>query len=648
MSISAIETGITIYFRRVLAGFVLLAGTALSAEEPPSAAELYGALPLARDVRLSPDGNSLALIAAVQGREQFVIWHLDGAPPTNLATGDSEPRWFAWKDDGHLLAGIYYGDFRNYHKGAMSTRTLAFDADGSRHVTVLNFADLSRVAGAVPQFQDHLLSPLPDDPDHVLMQVGPVERPRTPDVFKVDIHSGEPQRVLDNRLGVFEWLADWRGVVRIGKGYVDGRARFYGRLGADTEWMRLADADGGDEDALTPIALSDTDPATIYWEVRRADGFIELREYDGRAGRMGKVIAGAPGVDTHGVVIAGKLVGYRFGDGDVTYFDADWQKMANSVRKVLPDRRIELVDRSADGKRFLVFATAIGQAPSYWLLDLRGPKAVLNPLFQNYDAIPPEQIAPVTEVTYTARDGLEIPAFLTLPVNRKPGPLPFVVLPHGGPLARDTGQFDYMAQFLAALGYGVLQPQFRGSTGRGWVFEQAGYGQWGRKSQDDITDGTHWLIDQGYADPGRIAIAGASYGGYAALMGAEREPALYRCAVSISGVADLAHLVNEVGTTYGGLTSIPDVKEKDVPLTAISPVKHTGALQVPVLLMHGRRDFTVPVDHSEAMERALRHVDKPVEAVYFDDADHFFTREKDRVAMLRTLQSFLRRVMPAS
>jgi dipeptidyl aminopeptidase/acylaminoacyl peptidase len=641
MSISATERFLNC-LRLVLAASLLLAGTALFADEPPTPAELYGTLPLARDVRLSPDGNSLALIAAVQGREQFVIWHLGGGPPTNLATGESEPRWFAWKDDGHLLAGIYYGDFRNYRTGSMSTRTLAFAADGSRHV-VLNFADLSRIAGAVPQFQDHLLSVLPGDPDHVLLQVGPIERPRTPDVFAVDIHSGEPERILNNRLGVVDWLADPQGVVRLGKGYVDGRARFYGRLEAHADWVRLADADGGDEDSLTAVALSDADPATIYWEVRRPDGFTELRDYDARLGRMGKVIAGAPDKDAHGAVVNGKLVGYRFGDDDVTYFDADWQKMANAVRKVLPGRHIELVDRSADGKRFLALATAIGQPSSYWLLDLRGPKPVLNPLFQNYEAIPPEQIAPVTEVTYSARDGLEIPAFLTLPVGRVPGPLPFVVLPHGGPLARDTGQFDYLAQFLARLGYGVLQPQFRGSTGRGWSFEQAGYGQWGRKSQDDITDGTHWLIDKGYADPARIIIAGASYGGYAALMGAAREPALYRCAISISGVADLAHLVNEVGATYGGLTSIPDVKETDVPLTAISPVKHAGAIQVPVLLLHGRRDFTVPVEHSEAMERALRHVDKPVEAVYFDDADHFFTREKDRVDMLQALQSFLTR-----
>jgi dipeptidyl aminopeptidase/acylaminoacyl peptidase len=204
-----------------------------------------------------------------------------------------------------------------------------------------------------------------------------------------------------------------------------------------------------------------------------------------------------------------------------------------------------------------------------------------------------------------------------------------------------------MAQFLAHLGYGVLQPQFRGSTGRGWKFEQAGYGQWGRKSQDDITDGTRWLIEAGYADPARIAIVGSSYGGYAALMGVVREPALYRCAVSISGVADLSHLVDEVGATYGGLTSIPDIKDPTVPLAAISPAKHAAAIQVPVLLMHGRVDFTVPVEHSEAMERALRHVDKRVEAVYFDEADHFFTHEKDRIAMLQTLQSFLEKTMPA-
>jgi len=641
MSISATKRALTC-LRWVLAGVISLAGTALLAEDSPSAAELYGTLPLARDVRLSPDGNALALIAAVQGREEFVIWHLDGRPPTNLSTGESEPRWFAWKDDSHLMAGLYYGDFGNYKNGSMSTRALAFDADGSRHV-VLNFADLSRVAGLVPQFQDRMLSPLPNDPDHVLMEVGPVERPRTPDVFKVDIRTGEPERIINNRLGVFQWLADPQGVVRLGKGYVDGRARFYGRLSAESDWLRLADADGGDEDSLTPVALSAEDPAVIYWEVRRADGFSELRDYDGHVGRMGKVLAGAPGMDAHGVVIDGRLVGYRMGDGDVTYFDADWQARANSVRKVLPGYHVELVDRSVDGKRFLALATALGQASSYWLLDLRGSKPLLNPLFQNYDAIPPEQIAPVREISYAARDELEIPAYLTLPSGHAAGPMPFVVLPHGGPLARDTGQFDYMAQFFAALGYGVLQPQFRGSTGRGWTFEQAGYGQWGRKSQDDITDGTHWLIDKGYADPARIIIAGASYGGYAALMGAAREPGLYRCVVSISGVADLAHLVGEVGGTYGGLTSIPDVKDKDVPLTSISPVKHASAIQAPVLLMHGRLDFTVPVEHSEAMERALKHVDKAVEAVYFDGADHFFTREKDRIEMLRTLQSFLTR-----
>jgi len=618
----------------------MLAGPALFAEEPPSAAELYGTLPLARDVRLSPDGNSLALIAAVQGREQFVIWHLAGGPPTSLVTGEAEPHWFAWKDDGHLLAGLYYGDFKNYRNGAMSTRALVFDADGSRHV-VVNFADLSRVTGLVPQFQDHLLSTLPGDPDHVLMQVGPVERPRTPDVFLVDIHTGEPKRLIDNRLGVFEWWADPHGVVRLAKGYLDGEARFYGRLDASSPWVRLSEADGGAEDRLTPVALSEDDPYQIYWQVRREDGFTELRDYDGRNGHMGKVIAGAPAIDAHGAVVDGRLVGYRLGNGDVTYFDPAWEKMANSVRKVLPGHHVELIDRSADGKRFLAYATATGQAPSYWLLDLRGPKALLNPLFQNYDAIPPEQIAPVSEVSYKARDGLDIPAFLTLPVGRKAGPIPFVVLPHGGPLASDSGQFDYMAQFLASQGFGVLQPQFRGSTGRGWKFEQAGYGQWGRKSQDDITDGTHWLVEQGYADPSRIAIIGSSYGGYAALMGVEREPALYRCAVSISGVADLSRLVDEVGSTYGGRTSIPDVKEDAVPLASISPVKHAGAIQVPVLLMHGRRDFTVPAEHSEAMERALKHVDKPVEAVYFDEADHFFTREKDRIEMLKTLQSFL-------
>jgi dipeptidyl aminopeptidase/acylaminoacyl peptidase len=250
-------------------------------------------------------------------------------------------------------------------------------------------------------------------------------------------------------------------------------------------------------------------------------------------------------------------------------------------------------------------------------------------------------VAAIRRIAYKARDGLTIPGLLTLPQGYQGGPIPFIVLPHGGPTAHDTAEFDYMTQFLASLGYGVLQPQFRGSDGYGLTLRKAGYGQWGRKMQDDIADGTRWLIEQGYADKARIAIAGFSYGGYAALMGGIRDPDLYACVVAGAPVADLAQFVDDEGYAYGRKTSIPDVKDPDVPLALISPVKRAREMKSPVLLMHGRLDFTVPVAHSEAMERQLNFYGRPVKAVYFDQADHYFGRETDRVEMLRTMGEFL-------
>ena len=214
-------------------------------------------------------------------------------------------------------------------------------------------------------------------------------------------------------------------------------------------------------------------------------------------------------------------------------------------------------------------------------------------------------------------------------------------MPHGGPAQHDSLAFDYMTQFFAALGYGVLQPQYRGSTGHGLALFKAGYGQWGRKMQDDIADGTRWLVEQGYADKARMAIVGFSYGGYAALMGGIRDPDLYACVVAGAPVADFAQFVTDMGHHPGHKTSIPEVRDPDVPLAQISPVKRAKEIKAPVLLVHGRLDFTVPVEHSEAMEQELKFYDRPVKAVYFDQADHYFGREADRVAMLQTVGEFL-------
>jgi dipeptidyl aminopeptidase/acylaminoacyl peptidase len=278
----------------------------------------------------------------------------------------------------------------------------------------------------------------------------------------------------------------------------------------------------------------------------------------------------------------------------------------------------------------------------WWILDRTTNPISLWPAFEEYPDITPERVAPVREVTYKARDGLEIPAFVTVPLGYKEGPIPFIVLPHGGPYVCEGNQYDYESQFLASRGWGVLRPNFRGTSCYGPAFEQRGYGQWGYAMQDDVTDGTKWLIDQKLADPSHICIVGGSYGGYAALEGAVKEPNLYRCAAAWAPVTDLLTLRRDWQKhVMHSEAAIEHIGEDDDRLDAASPARHAEAIQIPILLMHGEKDFTVQVNQSKQMESRLRSEGKMVEAVYLDDADHYRLQFAARLAWMKTLESFL-------
>ena len=201
--------------------------------------------------------------------------------------------------------------------------------------------------------------------------------------------------------------------------------------------------------------------------------------------------------------------------------------------------------------------------------------------------------------------------------------------------------FDFLVQFIATRGYGVLQPQFRGSTGYGASFQAAGLQQWGLKMQDDVTDGTRWLVEQKLADPARIAIVGASYGGYSALMGAVREPELYRAAAAIAPVTDLKLMfVSDFDFLFNDLNR-PRIGTDSAILEKTSPTSNVERIRIPVLLVHGRKDYTVPVAQSERLAEALSKAGKPFDAVYLDEADHFLSRGDDRLATLKALAKFL-------
>jgi dipeptidyl aminopeptidase/acylaminoacyl peptidase len=258
-------------------------------------------------------------------------------------------------------------------------------------------------------------------------------------------------------------------------------------------------------------------------------------------------------------------------------------------------------------------------------------------------------------VDYRASDGLALRGVLTLPPGRQPKALPLVVLPHGGPAARDYPGFDWWAQAFASRGYAVFQPNFRGSSGYGIQFRNAGMGEWGRKMQTDISDGVADLAKRGIVDPKRACIVGASYGGYAALAGVTVQQGLYRCAVSVAGVADLSDmLVYERKSSDGPLSSsvrywrafMGASSSSDSRLTPITPASLAKQADAPVLLIHGNKDTIVPIDQSETMESALKRAGKPVELVTMDNEDHWLSREETRIVMLKSAVAFVEKYNP--
>jgi dipeptidyl aminopeptidase/acylaminoacyl peptidase len=397
---------------------------------------------------------------------------------------------------------------------------------------------------------------------------------------------------------------------------------------------------------FVPLAIDSTINSLYALKKRGGRYALHTIRLDGSMAEA--LVAENPRVDIDDVIRFGngkRVIGYTFAEEDrsAVYFDPEFKSLSASLSKALPNLpMISFVDASRDGRKVLVFASSDSDPGRYYLFDKQAKRLteamLARPQFQG------RQLASVKPVSVSAADGTQIPAYLTVPRGKEAKNLPAVILPHGGPSARDEWGFDWLAQFLAARGYVVVQPNYRGSAGFGdaWL-NKNGFRNW-RTSIGDISSSARWLAAQGIADPNRIAIVGASYGGYAALQSAAADPSLYKAVAAIAPVTDLAQLKQD-SRNFSNHWLVNELVGSGPHVAAGSPLRNAAAISAPVLLVHGTMDSNVRYHHSQKMDAALRGAGKQSELVTFNGIDHYFDDSSARTEMLTRLGSLLERTI---
>jgi len=612
---------------------LLGAGPALAA--PHSVEELLRPVRV-RDIALSPDGTSVALALRSQNEAADVLTIVEvgadlRAAPLKFSLGARDRvsiNWVDWATTRRLLVGVTVDD--GTEDSIPSRRIMAIDADGAnpRMLFENQTALLRRAIGL-----DRVVGRVPGSATQVLM---PAWTGHNYNLFRVDVESGAATQIARGRTGTFAWrVDDGRPALRYDHNESGTTVRVYGHSGAaDEDWSLIAQYARVHSDVLDWEYAGDAPgPGRIFVRTRK-DGAdtANIYPFDMATKALGAPLGGVHDYDLYRVF----SIGEQF--AGVSYF-ADTLTYALTDQKL--QKHLEGVQRYFKGEAS-VFVRGIDRAASRLLLEVVGPRAPrdyylydiahakLDFLISARDWLEPERLARIEVRRPRMRDGTTITSYLTRPNDAPAGPLPLVVMPHGGPESRDTVDFDAMAQAFAAQGWLVLQPNFRGSSGYGRRFAEAGHRQWARRMQDDVTDAVNDLVQQGIADRRRIVIYGASYGGYAALAGAVVTPDLYRAAVSLAGVSDLDSFLNYTRRKGGAdsaqyehwTTLIGDSETDAAAIGAASPRQHAAEIRIPILLMHGTADETVPIAQSRMMKQALDAAGKSVRLVVFEGEDH--------------------------
>jgi dipeptidyl aminopeptidase/acylaminoacyl peptidase len=646
--------------KTILALIGLALSSVGSAETSPPAAtpatlapltlENFAAQPFLDDPELSPDGRWVAAKSAVEGRQILAMIPLfdKSQKPTllNLDPSKMAVDWWQWVNDDWLLVGVSANQDVEGETWRLS-RVLAVQK-GTAKVNFLGWKDAGQNAGDV-------IWVAKDGTPRILLgiqnSIFSNDLDFWPEVREFDVSTGKSKIVVRRRGTVGTYYADGSGTVRLGYGYnPDSRiATLLYRENGTSDFKILARANYKKDEEISFPSLFLPEPGKAL-TADDAEGFEAIYELDLKTLQRGKKIFGVPNYDVGGIVrnaqgdgIAGvSLIEDR---ARIHWVDPGLAETQADFDKAVGAGRAQIIGWDRTRNALLVLVGGPDQAGAYYYYN-RSEGGSLRLIGHVDRVLKTRKLAPVKTIHYKTRDGLDLAAVLTLPSNREAKNLPLILLPHGGPQSRDSERWDWWVQYLAWKGYAVVQPNYRGSTGFGKALFEKGYGEWGLKMQDDLNDAVTHLAKEGVVNAKRVCIAGGSYGGYAAMRGAQRDGGLFRCAISYAGVSDLAALARFDRQSLFGREYSDDLKQKAPNFDAVSPLRAPEQFSTPILLMHGKLDLRVPVKQSRAMADKLKAAGKTYRYVEQPLADHFFSRAEDRLEFLKEMDAFLAKYNP--
>jgi len=603
-----------------------------------------------REMRLSPSGKYLGALVPAGGRVRLAIIDVEtkSLSIAGALQGD-DIDWFEWVNDDRLVFSAI--DLQSGLGEQRGEGLFAVNRDGKEFRVLAPTLKGQSDRGQFVYRRTRLLA-VPGDRSDDILVVSNDPDARYPDVYRMDTRTGRKTLKSSDKPGdITAWLADRQGAVRAAVEIDKGTTvRVYWRPDETSKWVRIEEANHRDA-MFIPVAFDGDGTLLVTSNIGRDTWAIYRYDSDKRA--LGDELAAHPQVDLKAGLIfdreKNRIVGlsYQADRPGHVWFDDESAKLQQAVDKALPGR---MNDIARAGPRALVTSYSDTDPGSFYLLDIAARRLEL--LAARRTEIKSEEMPTREPVRYAARDGLEIPGYLTLPKGKTPKNLPLVMIVHGGPYVHGaTWAWSADAAYLASLGYAVLEPAFRGSTGYGGKLYRAGWKQWGRAMQDDLDDGMDWLVAKGIVDPKRACIMGGSYGGYAVMMGLARNPDRWRCGINFVGVTDInlmfdlswSDLAYSDFIRYTAKETIGDPDTEAAELKAVSPLENAAKIKAPVLMVYGGQDRRVPVVFGERMRDALRAKGASVEWHVYPDEAHGFLLEKNRFDFYARVAAFLDR-----